>query len=212
MKLSRSARIIDRVAIAAGLANFLLFLVIPVQLTNSNLIGVLVALFYILLSGILIFTWGIFRKRSFFATWVGWVMVFTVFFICSLPSQGVWQIENERVSLFFTLGYLVMGWTVGISAALLVFQRDIGVPVIAWISLIVIWVIFITWRIQGNLVEQAFFAITSQDIVSPLWWLYPFLCGLGWLLMFSIASFIFHTLKILHREFFEHQGESGAAQ
>ena len=212
MKSSESAKKIDRIAIAAGLANILLLLVLPAQFTNTNLIGVLAALFYFLLSGIIICTWGIIRLRLVFATRVGWALVFAAFFVCSLPSQGVWQIANEKISLFFTLGYLVMGWAIGVSTALLVFQRDIGVSVIAWISLLIIWGIFFTWRIQGNLVEQAFFSITSQDIVSPLWWLYPFLCGVSWLLLLSVASFIFYTLKVLHREFFEHQDEAKAAQ
>jgi hypothetical protein len=96
--------------------------------------------------------------------------------------------------------FITSVWSVGVATAILLWYRDIGLGLIAWGLAIIIWVVLLTWRFQGNSIELVLSSLNHPNEPSPLWWFNPFMCIFGWIIPLGIISFLGHTCRLIIRE------------
>jgi hypothetical protein len=146
-------------------------------------------------------TWGILRYRTLFRTWRGWFTIILSMVLSSLIFQQV--IANRSLPPPLPFAVLVLAvvsfWAVGPATGVLLWYKDRGLSFFAWGLVIVIWMLMLAWRFQGNLF-QLFFAFAMQP--STPWWTLFFLCILGWIIPCGAIGFVGYTIELLIREIF----------
>jgi hypothetical protein len=145
-------------------------------------------------------TWLMIRYRAFFRTWPGWTTPIILLIFSSSVVQGALPIGLGNISLIFSILSIVSLYAVGLATAILLWYRDVGLKLVAWWTVIVIWTLTLAWRYQGNLIELAFYKLIHPNEPDPIWWFGPFMCILWWIIPLGIISFLGHTLRIIIRE------------
>jgi hypothetical protein len=152
----------------------------------------------------IITTWLLLAYRAFFQTWAGWLLCGLTLVLSSYVTQGAIPVASGPLSLLFSLLAVISIWLFGLASALFLWKHDVGLPVFAWSTAAVIWLVFAAWRMHGNLLTLDFAHVGSEtDSLPTLWWLYPFQPILMWLLPLALLSFGKHTIAIIRREFAE---------
>ncbi|MHC1732917.1 MAG: hypothetical protein AB9888_12940 [Bacteroidales bacterium] len=197
MKTSSLIKWGDRLSWAVLMANLLLILAIPTESSESDLLFLLMILICFFGGAIGAITWLVIRHNFYFRTFKGLSSIFVCFLLSSLfTSSSILPPANERLSLLSNLSYILLGWGFGLSSAVFLIFHDIGIRIIAITTVVFVWGAFFAWKIQGNLIELLVNALTQTGQVTPLWWLSPSMCILGWLLPLSVISFFAHSVRI----------------
>ncbi|MCP4538841.1 MAG: hypothetical protein GY832_17035 [Chloroflexi bacterium] len=145
-------------------------------------------------------TWLVIHYRTFFRTWSGWAISVACLILCSMIFQGVLPIRHPNFSLFL----IVSGWLVGVATAILLWYHgiDTGLRLIGWMTVIFIWSLALFSRFfPGNIVEFLMLDFTYAEEPSPLWWLQPIICVIGWVVPLGILGFLGHAVRLIVREF-----------
>jgi hypothetical protein len=189
--------------LAWGLLAFdvLLIFLMPADTSFDSLLLLIAYAAWLISTLIFAPTWLIFRYRAFFRTWLGWATPLVSLVCSSIVVQGVLRINHPNLSLLFSLLFVVSVWSFGVATAVLLWYRDVGLGLIAWGSLVMIWIVLFAWRIQGNLIELVLSSLSHPDQPSPLWWFNPLICIWGWIIPLGAISFLAHTLRLILREF-----------
>lgn len=146
-------------------------------------------------------SWLIIYYRGFFRTWLGWTASLLPVTLSSLVVQKVLPVRYPPASFFFTTLFIVSIWGVGLTTGILLWYRDVGLRLIAWGSVILVWMMAVAWRIQGNLIQLAFMYFNHPpDQPPPLWWFNTLLLMMFWMVPLGVVSFIRHTRRLVRRE------------
>jgi len=146
-------------------------------------------------------TWLIIYYRAFFRTWFGWLLSFVVLFLSGLAVQVTSSIDSVSLACLSALMFLVSLW--GIIPITIIYQwySDVGLRLIAWGSIIVVWTFTLAWCFQGNLIEVFLRNFFSSAQPLELWWLSPVICIMWWLIPVGVISFLGHTVRLIVQEF-----------
>jgi hypothetical protein len=183
----------------------LIFLVAGQSLTATNLVWVLVLLAWLFLSLAVATVMLTIRYRHRFKDWRLWLALIVLFILGAMIGQGVIHSSQAGFMLLGSMAFLFVGLSLLIALCMYLFQRDIGLPLIGWVTVIVIWSALIAWRVQGNLIDALFQSIEQPNQPSSLWWLNLLFSSACCLVPLGLLSFTWHTVVLLRREL---QGES----
>jgi len=200
MRTSSITLWLTRLAWGLLLLDLILIFVVPTDASFGSLLLLIAYALWLILSLMAVSTWLIIRYRELFRRWPGWATPIVVLILSSMVFQGIWPVGHPNLSFFFTLLFVVSMWSVGVTTAILLCYNDVGLGMIAWGSAIMIWVLMLAWRFQGNLIELSFFNLIHPDERPPLWWFNPLFCVFGWIVPLSAVSFLGHTLRLILRE------------
>jgi hypothetical protein len=167
-----------------------------------NLLVGVVVVGWMLLSPLAASTWLVIHYRAFFKTWRGWAAPLLLLAFSSWGASSGLSNRYATLSFLFIMLTIVSGWTVAITTALFLWYRDVGLRLIGWSSVIVIWTMVFASRSYGNLIELVFSYsyLTPSSQPRPLWWLYLPPLFLFWILPWGIVSFVRHTILLIRRE------------
>ena len=200
MRKSRLTRWLTRLAWAVvGVDVASIFFAPPVS--DDNLLLQIVYLLGITLSLATASTWLVIRYRKIFSTWPGWAATVLVYILSNVVVQNVLPVSNPLLADLFVILFIAGGWAFIISTILLLLRRDVGLQVAAWGGAIIIWTYVFAWRFQGNLIELELMTMTHPNDRSPLWWLHQLMCIFGALFPLGAISFVWHTFRLILREF-----------
>lgn len=143
--------------------------------------------------------------RRYVTRWFGWIFMVALMTLSWLNIQGVIRIPEPRLSLLLSLlfPFVVSGFFSAIGVIL--YRRDVGLRLIALITLVDIWGLFLAWRLSGNFIEQIFTYLTTGGVTS-IQLLNLLFCMSIMLLFLAALSFAWHTLKLLRREMMANSG------
>jgi hypothetical protein len=200
MKESALASWLTRAIWGLLILDLLLILVVPAEMSFNSLLLLVAYAVWLILSLIAISTWLIVRYRTLFRTWPGWAVPVVVLLLSSLVFYGVLPVRHPNISLLFSLLLIVSGWSVGVATAVLLWYRDVGLGLIGWGAVIVIWALLFGWRAQGNLIDLWFSSLSQPAESSPVWWPGPLLCSFGCVLPLGVVGFLGHTVRLIVQE------------
>lgn len=145
-------------------------------------------------------TWLIIHYRAFFKTWLGWIIPFISLFLSGLAVQASPGIDLGCFASLAVFVFLTSFW--GIIPITIIYQRhnDVGLKLIAWGSIIVVWSFVFAWRLQGNLIEALLRNLSPSAPSLQLWWLNPVICIIWWVIPVGIISFLYHTIRLIVHE------------
>lgn len=185
-----------------GIMSFdlLLVFIIPVEIDANNWEWIIVFIAWEFLSLWFSVTWLIIFYRSFFSSFLGWMTP-----VVCLVSTNFWvgggsPIQNARVDMLISLAFVTSIWAVGVTTALYLWHHDHGIQLCGIFLLLFMWTLVFLYRAHGNLMETMLLNIIRSDVPSPLGWLNPFFCILGWLIPLGIVSFLIHTIRLFASE------------
>jgi len=191
---------LTRVAWCVLALDTILILLVPTDVNPGNLLLLVVYALFLISSLVIGSSWLLIHYRTFFGTWLGWAVPILVFVLSGMVYGGVLPVRHPNLSLFFMLLFIVSGWCIGVSTAILLLCRDVGLRLIGLGSVIMIWALALGWRSQGSLIQLYLSSLTSSNEPSPLWWLNTLMCIIGWIIPLGIISFLAHTLRLIWRE------------
>jgi hypothetical protein len=200
MRKNNWLRILTWVAEGIILIDILLILVIPTEFQYDNFLWMVIYSIGIIISMAAAVTWLMVFFRAFFGTWRGWLLTILVMVISNGFASGVLTSHNANLDLLIMMIFIIGIWAIGVASAILLFYKDVSLRLVAWLSVVIIWTIVFSWKIQGNLIELEIQSINHPNEVNPLWWANPILCISGWMIPLAIASFIIHTGRIVYAE------------
>ncbi len=188
--------------LAWGLLIFdvLLIFVVPADTHFGSLLLMIAYAAWLILTLVITSVWLMIRYRAFFRTWPGWAVPLITLILSSLVIQGILPVSHPNFSLFFSMLFVVSVCSAGVATAILLWYRDVGLGLIAWGLVILVWMLLFSWRFQGNLIELFFSSLIHPDKPSPLWWWNSLVCVCGWIIPLSVISFLGHTLRLILRE------------
>ena len=182
-----------------ALDTILVFLV-PTEINSGNWLLLVGYALFLISSLVIAASWIVIHHRAFFRTWPGWATPTLVFVLSGMVQGGVLPVRHPNVSFFFTLLFIVSGWCIGISTMILLYYRDVGLQLLGWGSVVMIWAMLLGWRFQGDLVQLYVSSLTQSNMPSPLWWLNSLMCVLWWIIPLGIIGFLVHTVRLIWRE------------
>jgi hypothetical protein len=145
-------------------------------------------------------TWEVIWYRRFFGAWSGWLAVWLAIFLGSLVSQGVIPVTTPPLPFIFLMLYITGAWTLGPASAVLLWYKDAGLRFWALGSVITVWVVTISWKMQGNFFQMILSMINEPQ--TP-WWVPAWLCLFFWILPLAVIAFFGHTLRMIIYEVFQ---------
>jgi hypothetical protein len=111
------------------------------------------------------------------------LLVFSSFFVNHPVLRG-FGIAGELLSL----------WAIGLVTIILLWQCDLDLKLLGWVSVIFIWEL----AIVAGVVQR----VNNPVVTSLLWELYTNLwCAMGCIISLSLLGLAGHTLRLLWREF-----------
>lgn len=177
---------------------FLLFFACEVRSENQMVLLAWAA--GLILSLLAASTWLIIAYRRIFHNWYCWMIPLLLFIVSSYVTQGAIPVSYPPLSFFFTLLGVVSLWAVGFTTAIFLWYNDAGVKILAWTSVMTIWLTAFAWRVHGNLIELSLSMLSRPDAISPLWWIYPFFPLMMWLIPLTLLSIFGHTIRFIRQE------------
>jgi hypothetical protein len=178
-------------------AIFLIFLV-PANLNFDNIALFIIYASWIILSPILATTWLLIRYRSFFRTWLGWVMPIIALIFSSVVYQDIVSVHQPNLDFFFTMLSIISSWAIGVATIILLWYRDVGLDLVGWGAVIIVWVMVFAWCLQGNLMEIFILALEhTNDKPSPL---LSLICFIECIVPLGIIGFLGHTVRLIIQE------------
>lgn len=200
MKKSNLGLWLTRIAGGLIILDLLLIFVVPAGITFGSLLLVIVYAAWLVFTLIIASLWLTIRYRGFFRTWPGWAIPLVLLVFSSMVVQGVLPVTHPNFSLFFAMLFVVSICSVGIATAILALYRDVGLGLVAWGLVILIWALLLSWRFQGNLIELSVYSLIHPGEPPPLWWFNQLMCILGCVFPLGVISFVGHTLRLILRE------------
>jgi hypothetical protein len=191
---------LTRLAWGLGILDLLLILVVPADTSFNSLLLLIAYAVWLILSLIAASTWLIIRYRALFRTWLGWAMPLVALLFSSMVFYDILPVRHANISLIFSLLVIVSGWSIGVATAVLLWYRDVGLGLIGWGAVTMIWALLFGWRFQGNLVELWLSGLDQLAQPSPLWWFHPLLCSFGCIAPLGIIGFLGHTVRLIVQE------------
>jgi hypothetical protein len=138
-------------------------------------------------------TWLMLSHRKIFTNGWGWITPVICLAVSSL------SVSQPTISFLLNTLVLLSNWAIGVATAILLWQRDLGLKLLGWVSIAYIWTLMLAWRYQGNLIELWIQSLNNFNGSSPLWWLNLW-CVAAWVVPISLLSVIGHTVRLLWRE------------
>lgn len=191
---------LTRAAWGLLLVDLIIIFAVPADMSFDSLSSLIAYALGLVLSSIGASTWLVIRYRTFFRTWIGWAATISSLIISSMITQSNPLIANPQLSLFFSMLFIVSGWCTGVATAVMLWYRDIGLGLVAWTTIVAVWIFVLAWSFQGNLIELSLFSLSHPDEPSRLWWLNSLMCIIGWLIPLGLIGFVSHTLRLIIRE------------
>lgn len=192
---------LTRVAWGITLVDLLLIFFMPADLKFDNIKLFIIYSAWIILSPILASTWLIIRYRSFFRTWPGWITPIITFIFSTMVFQDIISVHQPNFNFFFTMLSIISSWAIGVATIVLLWYRDVGLGLVGWGAVIIVWVMVFAWRLQGNLMDIFILALEHpNDKPWPLWWLNPLICLIECIVPLGIIGFLGHTVRLIIRE------------
>jgi len=182
------------------LFDLLLILVVPADINFGSLLLLVAYAAWLILSLLAASTWLMIRYRMFFRIWSGWAIPIIMLFLSSMVFYGVLPVRHPNLSHLFSLLLIVSGWSVGVATAILLWYRNVGLDLMGWGLVILIWVLLFSWRCQGNLIELWLSSLNQPVESSPLWWFNPLLCSFSCIAPLGIIGFLGHTVRLIVQE------------
>lgn len=139
--------------------------------------------------------WLAIYYKKFFSSWLGWFLSLVLLFVSSYP------INISPFSLLFSTFFLANIFIFGIATIMLLWHNDVGLRLLGWTSALLFWIFVLAWRFQGDLILLWTDILTNPENYSPLWWFNPLFCASIWIIPLSALGFIFHTFRIMWKEF-----------
>lgn len=165
----------DQLALVIGLAGYLMI--------SSLLVPIILAVLH----------------RAAFTRWWIWP-----------PLIGLWLLSgtvglNNTLPGWLTLPatLLFMGCMVLLLAGcgILLFQRDLALPLMGLLSLALVWAAAITWQRQGDLFAQLFgMLLNTTSPPTDLMWVLILVNTMICLMPIAALSFLVHTIRAVRRE------------
>lgn len=138
--------------------------------------------------------------RSSFQSWLSWAVLVMVLLIASLLSGLGSGIAGPHISLLLTLLHLMSIVAVGVGTAIFLYYRDASLSMLAWFSMISIWLMVFAWKGYGNLIEIMLLSAGQPAAGAPVAWLGSLWCLAFWIIPIGIISFLGHTIRLVLRE------------
>lgn len=184
------------------LLNVVLIFIMPTTINDSTtLILVYLYAVWLIITCILASTWLIIYYRNFFQHWPIWMAMLILMILSSLAMQGIKSDSFPHLSLFAAVLFMTTFWDIGVSTAVLLWRRDVGLRLVAGWTIIIIWALTLSWRIQGNLIELWLSSLNHSGEMMPLWWLNTLFCASCWIVPIGLIGFVAHTLRLIIREY-----------
>ena len=196
-KLLTREQAITGIAWASFACAYFVLLALPDRTADPYLLLLLAVVAIVILASVSCATMLVILYRRFFAQWRGTAILIVIVTLGRLlTTRSVFSGRVELVVLVLTIDAMV---TLGISLALVLWKHDAGLPLIGWVLVIFIWVVLIANRLGGNIVELLLRSMGNTSAYY-LWWLDSLFCTLWWTIPLGTLSFLWHTLKLVHRE------------
>ncbi len=180
---------------------FIIFFMAEINFGNAQLLLFICAA-WLILSLIVAATCLIVQYRKFFQTWTGWATPILLFIIGNMVVYRIIPVNIPSLILLFALIALVSFWCICPATMVFLWYRDVGLKLVAWGSVIIVWIMMFAWRFQGNLIELIFsgFSNMNSNSPSPLWWLNVLMCITLWIIPLGFISFLGHTIRLIMQE------------
>lgn len=154
---------------------------------------------YLLLSmALLPFALAVIYRAS-FAHWWAWALLLALW----IAGGTVTRISTLPAWVGLAGNLIFLGSWVALLAGLgvLLFQRDLALPLIGLLSLIVVWSAAIAWMIRGDLIaEMMGLMLGAPGAGGSLFWIVVFFNTLLCILPIAAVSFLVHTIAAVNRE------------
>ena len=173
---------------------------VPTEINSHNFTFMLAYGFWLFITLLLATTSLMVIHHESFQSWVGWITPIIILFFSNLFSSGYIQVNNSGLSFFYILLTIFCMWGVGVATIIFLWYRDYGLRLVASALVIITWIGFVVWNIQGNLFDLLIKNMNQPEVPSPLWWLNPLFCVLWWVIPIGIISFVVHTFRIIAKE------------
>ena len=129
-----------------------------------------------------------------------WLVLLSLFLLGGLVVFGPLTITHSGFSALGAMLFIFDGWAMLVGLLIVLYEHDIGIKLIAWLTITVIWASVLLWRLQGNLVEAMFHSLQTGEPVAAISWLNVLLTTAFCLVPLALISFAWHTLILLKRE------------
>lgn len=154
---------------------------------------------YLLLSMILLPAALIIIHRTSLTHWWVWALL-----ICLWVASGIVGQNSTLMSGIALAGNLVFlgSWiALLVAVGILLFQRDIALPLLGFLSLALVWTAAITWMIRGDLIAELLGALLGTPGAGrSLFWFAVLSNTTFCLLPLAAVSFIWQTIRAIKRE------------
>ena len=187
------------------LLDLILIFLVPTEINSNNFAFMLTYGIWLFITLFLATTSLMIIYRSHFQYWVGWIISIIILVFSNFFSSGHIQVNNSRLSFFSIMITIFSMWGVGVATIIFLWYRDYGLRLVASALVIITWIGFLVWNVQGNVFDLLITSVNQPEISSPLWWLYPLFCVLWWIIPIGISSFVVHTFRILASEVYQSQ-------
>lgn len=162
--------------------------------------------FLLLLAGYLIVSIFIFPAilaiiyRSSFNYWWIWTALIGLWILGGVGNQLQGQVPGW-LSLLGSLIFFGSWVALLVGAGVVLFQRDIALPLIGTLSLVFVWVATITWWVRGDLIaEMLGIMLGMPGTGDGIFWLAVLLSSIVCLLPIAIVGFCVTTVRAIRRE------------
>lgn len=141
-----------------------------------------------------------FCYRRYFAHWWTWLALLALWVAGALVVHEDIKIPQAALSFLLTMLFFCGGLSLLIALCLRLYQRDFGISLIGWMTVICIWSIVIMWRVYGDLIEAMFQSAERPSQPSPVWWSSLLLSSACCLVPVALLSVVWHTIVLLRRD------------
>lgn len=138
--------------------------------------------------------------RASFTRWWVWVLLIGLWIAAGTAGQsgGIHSWLALAGNLLFLGSWI--GMLVGVS--ILLFQRDVALPLIGMLSLALVWTAAISWQIRGDMIAEMLGMIRGDpNAGNSLFWVSVLFMNMLCLVPIAAVGFLFHTIIAIRREF-----------
>jgi hypothetical protein len=134
-------------------------------------------------------------------SWLPWPFLVLTLIITGTLSQQPVIIGPIDVQVIASLVFVSTISAFIIALGSMLFRYDVGLTVMAWLSLGGMWALVIWWQIGGNFLEPLLKAIVlGGESSKPIFWLAVFIITSLCLLPLALTSVVWHSVRLVRRE------------
>lgn len=185
------------------LAGELLFVVLLGNVrVPPRLIGLVIAL-VLLLFGLAVIS-GIGLALCYHRAWhtlAPWLLTGSTLVVASVGSQLRFEIGPLNTQAAASLLFISGGAAFITGMCIWLYSHDVSLAIIAWLSLITVWIPIVWWRVRGDFLVEIIATLSNSRTMSlPVFWLAVVFSASWCLVPLCLLSFAIYSFRLVRRE------------